>query len=313
MQRYLLIILFLTVVSGCLSSSDNQRDAFIHYGQQEFSLNGIWSFSTDSTLLKTDNWLATKFKTKDWDALTVPGNWDTENDYANYVGTGIYRKNFRIPKNWSESTVRIHFEAVYQKARVWFNGQYLGKHIGGYTPFEFDISKLIRAGKTNTIALTANNSYGRGAWWHWGGISRDVTLIRTNHTFIKQIHVTTAPDFNNGHATIYTNVKIENTSDDLVSGTILAEIEKLRNDQQASIKYEIPFSIQGKDMTDFLLSRDMKPEEVELWDVENPVLYKMSITLLAEDGRVIHNLSDRFGIREIKTEGKTPNCSLTTP
>ena len=51
-------------------------------------------------------------------------------DYANFVVTAYYRKEFKFPSNWDGSIIRLCFGAVNQTSEVWLNGQYLGKHIG---------------------------------------------------------------------------------------------------------------------------------------------------------------------------------------
>jgi beta-galactosidase len=166
-----LTVLLFVVFSFTAQAGEKKSKEYADKGTENLSLNGLWQFSNDSTLALNQVWHKADFKSNKWNNLTVPGNWDTENDYASFVGTGYYRKEFKIPSDWEGSVIRLCFDAVYHTSEVWMNGQYLGKHVGGYTPFEFDITKVIKPGKTNTIALSANNEYQRGAWWHWGGIS----------------------------------------------------------------------------------------------------------------------------------------------
>ena len=83
------------------------------------------------------------------------------------------------------------------------------KHVGGYTPFEFDVTQIVKPGDANVIALTANNEYRRGAWWHWGGISREVHLVCSNQQYILWQHVTTEPDLETGRASVSVAVRIK--------------------------------------------------------------------------------------------------------
>lgn len=96
------------------------------------SLDGIWHFTTDAAQVEQS---ATT-----WDRLPVPGNWDTVNAYSPHVGKGWYRREFIVPPEWKSRRVRLHFEAVYETAEVSLNGRALGRHEGGYTPFEFDVT-----------------------------------------------------------------------------------------------------------------------------------------------------------------------------
>jgi beta-galactosidase len=208
---YPIILLFL-ILSFRTNAEEKNSKEFTGNGTEKLSLCGLWQFSVDSTLVVNQVWQKPDFKSNKWNSLTVPGNWDTENDYANFVGTGYYRKEFKVPSNWDGSVIRLCFDAVYHTAEVWINGQYLGKHVGGYTPFEFDITKVIKPGKINTIALTANNEYQRGAWWHWGGISREVKLVRNNKQQIVSQQITSEPDLKNGGASVSVAIKIKNDS-----------------------------------------------------------------------------------------------------
>ena len=106
----------------------------------------------------------------EWDTIKVPGNWDTRKRYSEYVGKGYYQKEFSIPTSWKNKQIRLQFDAVYETAKVWLNGQLLGKHVGGYTPFEFNITDKINANEPNSVLVMADNTYKRGAWWAWGGI-----------------------------------------------------------------------------------------------------------------------------------------------
>lgn len=108
---------------------------------------------------------------------------------------------------------RLRFEAVYYKTRVWLNGAYLGEHRGGYTPFEFDVTGVLRPGEENTLAVEADNDFGVGAWWPWGGISRDVALLINDAVRIDVQKVTAVPELPDGPAIITNQVRISNAGD----------------------------------------------------------------------------------------------------
>jgi hypothetical protein len=160
-------------------------------GELRQSLNGPWQFTTDPALVGRDS---------GWGPITVPGNWDTLPAYASYSGKGWYRRSFDVPADWKGKQVRLRFEAVNQQADVTLNGQALGSHLGGYTPFEFDVTSLVKYGETNTVTVCADNTHHRGAWWPWGGISRSVELIANNDARIVWQHIRSEPDLAAGTA-----------------------------------------------------------------------------------------------------------------
>ena len=292
--------LCLTLLTAALPLSAQDAGTFVQTGSEELSLNGSWQFTVDSLPSQSQEWTQPNYSSESWDQLLVPGNWDTENAYANFSGTGYYRKQFTVPANWPGSRLRLCFGAVYQTTEVWLNGEYLGKHIGGYTPFEFDVADIIQAGDTNTIALSANNEYGHGAWWHWGGISREVKLVRNNEQRIVWQHIVAEPNLETGQASVTASIKLANHSSNAFSGTLIATIPKCRTCAAVEVEVRVP----ANDETTTRLSFDLPPEEVKLWDFEHPNLYQLTSALKNKTaGKPVHTASDRFGIRTIEAQG----------
>ena len=173
------------------------------------SLNGTWQFHASNEIGEEKLLDGADVQ---WDTITVPGNWDTRENYKEFVGIGYYQRNFNVPANWQGSQVRLKFDAVYETAKVWLNGKLLGEHVGGYTPFEFVVTGEVNYGNENVLLVMADNTYRRGAWWAWGGISRDVALFRDNEVRIVSQHISAIPDFKNGEIDFIINYKLENNS-----------------------------------------------------------------------------------------------------
>lgn len=96
------------------------------------------------------------------------------------TGTGWYRKVFRVaPEAVREGRVILRFDGAYMLARVWLNGTELGRHVYGYTPFEWDVTGLLKAdGEENIVEVEMDNSAQPNSRWYSGsGITRDVWLI----------------------------------------------------------------------------------------------------------------------------------------
>lgn len=135
-NRSYIWILTLTVFISCQNKEQ----------PKVIDLNGVWHFSTVNTVSEED--FLTKQTTVDWDTLAAPANWDTRDRYSNYRGgKAFYKRDLEIPpQGLKGKQLVLQFDAVYQTSKVWLNGKFLGEHIGGYTPFEFNISDLVNYG-----------------------------------------------------------------------------------------------------------------------------------------------------------------------
>lgn len=277
-SRLLVVIRFLAgaIFSSGLFAADAETG-----GDLQQSLNGPWQFTTNA-------------EATIWDPIQVPGNWDTLPAYSTYVGKGWYRRDFTPPAAWQGKQVRLKFDAVYHDAIVWLNGQELGRHSGGYTPFEFDVTGTIKLGAKNTVTVSADNTYRRGAWWHWGGISRSVTLIANRDARIVWQHIRSEPDLVKGGAAVVVRYKLANAGDQPVTASLAGAIDGAVEPALAT-KVTIP---PRTEMT-INLGTTLPASRVRLWHFDHPNLYSL-MTQLRIDGQVADSRTDRFGIRKIE-------------
>lgn len=176
-----------------------------------------WNFHLgDSTTLSTNS----------WQAIDLPHDWSIHQNFDGKApagsaggflptGKGIYRKTFKMDntagKKW------LYFEGVYMNSKVYVNGQYVGGHPYGYSPFFCDISSAIRKGD-NTVVVTVDNSFQPNSRWYTGsGIYRHVWLIDKPlvHLDNWSIHVTT-PDTTTAQA----RFSVINNSDKPFKGNV---------------------------------------------------------------------------------------------
>ena len=127
--------------------------------------------------------------------LSVPGDWNTQRlELYYYEGTVWYRKRFDYnPANGHRQF--LHFAAVNYEAIVFLNGKEIGKHVGGFTPFNFEVTGLLKSGENSIVVKVDNKRVLEGVptintdWWNYGGITRQVHLIETPLTFIRDYYV----------------------------------------------------------------------------------------------------------------------------
>ena len=123
--------------------------------------------------------------------LKVPGDWNTQSDQLFfYEGTVWYKKSFDYQRQ-PNTRVFVYFGAANYFADVYLNGEKLGQHEGGFTPFNFEITNRVKD-TGNFLVVKVDNKRRRDAvptlmtdWWNYGGLTRDVRLIETPQTFVK--------------------------------------------------------------------------------------------------------------------------------
>lgn len=233
-----------------------------------------------------------------WQMLKVPGHFGMINAYANYSGKAWYRRHFELPKAWQKgenSRIRIRFDGVYHVGRVFVNGTFVGKHQGGFTPFEFDITDLIYTNKPNSLAVEADNRYTVGATWNWGGIIRDVTLIKNSDARVKWQYIHAEPNLKKGTANYEIKVQIENNSSHEKSLELTASIRRQKTLDEVSKTIHIP----ANSVKEEIIKGKLRAKDVSLWHFDNPELYHLD-TFIEEDGKVLHKKTSRFGIRKFE-------------
>lgn len=158
----------------------------------ETAMNGTWRFLEDpDDVGEQQGWQDRGHERSDWRTIEVPGSWDVAfgDELLGYRGAGWYARGFPAPARSAGERVRIRFEAVFLVSDVWVNGQHVGSHTGGYTPFEVDVTDVLEDGE-NTLVVRADSRItrntiptdtlmfrGRHGWWPYGGITRDVRLL----------------------------------------------------------------------------------------------------------------------------------------
>ncbi len=219
--------------------------------------------------------------------LKVPGDWNTQKpELLYYEGSVWYRRTFDSPALSKGERAFLRFGAVNYRADVYLNGKKLGVHIGGFTPFTFEVTKLLRPG-TNSLVLKVDNKRYQEAvptlntdWWNYGGITRDVTLVTVPQQFIADHRIALESETSRA---ISGWVQIANAA---AGEAVEVSIPELN--QTASLQTDA----EGRAKFHFV------PQQLELWSPGTPKLYEVRIAHKAE------TISERVGFRTIRTRGK---------
>ena len=132
-------------------------------------------------------------------ALVVPGDWNSQReDLRWYEGTIWYEKTFDFRKS-PRARQFLHFGAAAARAMVWLNGDLLGQHEGGFTPFCFEVTGRLKT-HGNFVVVKVDSTRRREAiptwntdWWNYGGLTRDVRVVETPATFVRETFLQLAP------------------------------------------------------------------------------------------------------------------------
>jgi len=222
------------------------------------------------------------------DNILVPRDWNSQKEKLFYYeGSVWYYKKFDYPAPAANSRQFIYFGAANYEADVYLNGKKLGKHIGGFTPFNFEITGKLKP-EGNFVIVKVDNTRGlekvptiNTDWWNYGGLTRDVKIVEVANTFIQDYYIQLAE---NDPKNIEVSV--------ILNGPGKANQPVTIEIPEANLKVSCTSDSEGKAKT------TMAAKNLKLWSPENPYLYDVKVT---------HNnniLNDKIGFRTIKTQGK---------
>ena len=217
--------------------------------------------------------------------MNIPTDWNTADDkFFFYEGTIWFKKSFNYQHKAGKRAI-LYFGAVNYDAKVYVNGKKMGEHQGGFTPFNFDVTEVLKDGENFVIVKVDNKREQDNVptvnfdWWNYGGITREVLLAEVPDTYIEDYYIQLAK----GNAGLIEGwVKL---NEDKAGVEVTVDIPELR------IKQNLKTGADGK--ASFAVKA--KPE---LWSPENPKLYKVMVSKADEQ------LADEIGFRTIETRGR---------
>lgn len=266
---------------------------------QWLNLNGQWDYA-ETQDNKDESFLSLeKFPEK----IMVP--FCRESQLSGIGRTGFmknvwYRRAFTIPADWQAERIRLHIGACDWITRVWVNGQFIGKHQGGFVAFDFDITHALKSGE-NTVVIHAFDDSASGLqplgkqsiqeksegifYTRTTGIWQTVWLEGVGASYIRDIRVTPDPD----HSRILLQAEIDGPSQGYT----------LRAAADADGKEVGAAEAQGDWRNNYLI---LDLSNKHLWTLDDPFLYGLKL-ILEKDGKVVDELSSYFGLRKVSIHG----------
>jgi beta-glucuronidase len=289
---------------------------------QEISLNGIWNFAIDplnkgeiagwSKLWKVAE-KDTSYFAETFDKVTVPHCWSLDRRY-NHIGKSWYRKGFKLPVDIQDKTVRLHFEAVFYKCRIFLNGVLVAYHFGGYTPFNVDISKQLKYPDVNFLSIEVDNSWDEFAipgvkigdnprhqlfpWYEYGGITRDISLLITSKIYVANQKIEAVPNLKTNTASLKLATWIENKSLNDTTVMLISNITN-RTTGKKVLTLEKQVKLRAFTKEKAFSEAKLAATDVLLWDFDDPNLYDVQTTVGKDP---LSKFATYFGIREFRIE-----------
>lgn len=325
----ILICLFFTVVSGTYSEArehlrfddgwefaygnraDPMKDfgcgtEYFNYLTKAASIHnkGPYSFDFDKT-----KW------GKEWKPVTLPHDWVVDLPFDSLAShshgyktvgykfpetsVGWYRKKFNVKPESKGKHFSLRFDGIFRDARIWVNGFYLGNEPSGYATQVYDISEYLNYdGSDNLVAVRVDATLEEGWFYEGAGIYRHVWLDITDPVHVAPFGTSVSTNIisDADMAEVIVDCKIDNKSPQLTDYTLHHKLIS-PNGEIIGECSSTESALLPKDNR--ITTDKLGVNNPNLWDVNNPVLYKIE-TSVSVDGRIVDTYTTKFGIRDIK-------------
>jgi beta-glucuronidase len=293
--KFAVIAVFTFGISGRAATTPSNVIANVA-GRTTIGLDGTWNAIVDPMGTGVGGAMCKNAKPKDsrdlveYDfdtagTLKVPGDWNTQRDNLMfYEGSVWYEKSFSY-KMREHTRVFAYFGAANYRASVCVNGEKVGEHQGGFTPFNFEITSNLHDG-ANFIVVEVNDQRAANGvpgpstdFWNYGGLTRGVSLVEVPDTFIQDYFVQLAEGSQNEVAGWVQ-----------LNGAAAAPQQVTVEIPEAGIKQVVATDGQGHAEFHF-------PAKLDLWSPEHPKLYQVNLSAGGD------SVADQIGFRTIETRG----------
>jgi beta-galactosidase len=282
----------------------------------QYPCNGQASFLQNREAMNLEEWSFKKgkinyveklsFSAKDWETVKTPHTYsiDAIENIGYYRGETWYRMFKEIPTSMQNERIFIRFEGVGHEAEVFVNEKKVGKHIGGYAAFCYEITNLVKFGEKNLIAVNVSNepNYKRipvndKLFNHYGGIYRPVQIFSTPKCNI-------SPTYNASPGLF---VELKELSNNTAKLEVRAHVSNTSNLKAAQLEYTVK-DARGNSVllkneefelteTNQVITSEILIKNPILWNGrENPNLYTVEAKLITENST--DRVSQNFGIRK---------------
>ena len=218
------------------------------------------------------------------------------------MGTGWYRYELTPKEEWKDKRVLLDFQGIMLVGDVFLNGQRVGGTDYGYLGFDIDVSKLLRWGEVNEIAVRADTGKPNNSrWYTGGGLYRDVNLIVTDRERYFPRHPLFIRTVDNREVKIRANIVNQQKlakGQQKAAMPVQVRILDAEGRVVAEQKSGLDFNAKWRDR-EYELPTIALPN-ARLWSPDTPYLYTAEVTLYDNAGNVADQICESFGVRTIE-------------
>lgn len=266
------------------------------------NLNGTWSYEFDFSRSGMDRRL---FESEGFEgSITVPFAPQSELSgvgFKDFIPEMWYHRTLSVPDGWAGKRIILHFGAVDYIASIYIDGKIAGRHWGGSSSFDVDITRLVNPGQEHDLVVRVEDDersgqYAKGKqcgrydtfgceYTRTTGIWQTVWMEPVPMTGLKDAYI--VPDLDQSR------FMVEPSYYGLEAGQQL-RVKILDGDKVVSQK-TVPASSQS--------SVDLPVKKVKTWSPESPFLYNVELEVLSADGTVTDKVLSYAGMRKVHIEG----------
>ena len=284
-------------------------------------INADWKFKIIDESKDSEADIHTlKYDDANWKAVSLPHTANIEPLTVNnqWQGTCWYRKVFNVPSGNADKKLFLELEAAMNYSKIWVNGIEVSEHHGGYLPVVVDVSKYIKTGVDNVIAIRLDNTDNmvtgpkplkRLDFNMYGGLYRNAWLIAKEKVYIS--HPVLANKVAGGgvfisYPKVSKNESVVNVKTHVVNENKVAKsvelVQTIYRDGEL-VEEHVSSNINIEAEKDIEITEQFSIIDAKLWSPKNPNLYSLETKILI-DGEVIDRETTRFGIREFTFDDK---------
>ena len=261
-------------------------------GYYDYRMNPTrWGFFQNAKPQKPEDLIEYDFDKSP--TMRIPGDWNTQDERLFfYEGTVWFKKSFQAVPMQDVRTL-LYFGAVNYDCHVYVNSRHVGHHIGGFTPFNYDISDMLKEGENILIVKVDNKRHAEDVptqifdWWNYGGITRDVKLVKVTPVYLEDYSLQLQKaDAKAKNRDISFSAKLNKAE---AGHTVTVSIPELK------LKKTLTTDANGTLHSSLFTLHSKK---LSLWSPENPKRYRVDISLDSS------TISDSIGFRTIETRDK---------
>nr|WP_228561527.1 beta-glucuronidase [Catenulispora rubra] len=266
------------------------------------NLDGLWRFAVGGSIA-ADPWtgpLDTRLE------AAVPASYNdlfTDSAIRDHVGWAWYQRMVRVPRGWADERVILRFDAATHHGKVYVDDVLVAEHVGGYTPFEADITEQVRAGREFRLTVGVDNELtnitippgsitvaadGRRQqkylhdFYNYAGLARSVWLYSVPAVHVEDITIVTGLDG--------------------AAGTVEYSVETSESSESASVRVRVLDDTGTEVAAADGANGVVRVDDVTLWQPGAAYLYDLVAEVLEGD-EVVDTYTQPFGVRTVEVRG----------